>query len=479
MPQAVSFLCLCRGSRLYRLHGTPVQSERGLSSAKTPKGLHRQPSTYAQHPKPKTTTGYKTYAHVNTQPSRRKKQMFNNTRTVHHSDMATFDPSIVLQLAILLLTAFIAYLIFTKIKQSIIIGEILLGILIGPSILNIVTYTSFVQNFAILGAILLLFVIGFEFKIKDVYNLRYGIIATIGVIVPWITGFFYAQYSGYNFVTSFFVGTALTATSIAITANVLKELGKLHTEPAKAIIGAAVIDDVLGLVVLSFATQIQHGGIQYLDILRIIALVAAFFIFGIFAGRPVVRWLMEHFQETSIGKKHVETVLLLAFVIAFLFAAAAESIGLSAIVGAFLAGITMEGVRARQDADFRKGADHVQMIFAPIFFVSLGILIDFHQLTSDIVWFIIALTIIAFLTKLVGCYLGARIGRMNNHDALIVGIGMAPRGEVAMIVAVLGLGYGVINQDIYTAVIVMSLLTTLFVPSILRYMKFPAEKPAT
>ncbi len=383
------------------------------------------------------------------------------------------DLTIVQQLAILLLTALIAYLIFTKINQSIIIGEILLGILIGPSILGVVTYTPFVQDIAMLGAILLLFVIGFEFKIKDVYNLRFAVIATFGVIIPWIAGYFFAQYIGYNFITSFFIGTTLTATSIAITANVLRELGKLHTEPARAIIGAAVIDDVLGLIVLSFATQLQHGALQSLDILKIIALVAAFFIIGILIGRPAVRWLMEHFEQTTIARKHVETILILAFVIAFLFSAAAESIGLSAIVGAFLAGITMEGVKARENADFRKGADHVQMIFAPVFFISLGVLIDFHQLTTDIIWFILALTAIAILTKLVGCYLGARIGHMSHKDSLIVGIGMAPRGEVAMIVAVIGLEASVITQEIYTAVIMMSLLTTLFVPAILRYMKFP------
>jgi Kef-type K+ transport system membrane component KefB len=387
-----------------------------------------------------------------------------------------FDLTIVQQLAILLFTALIAYLIFTKINQSIIIGEILFGIVIGPSILGLVTYTPFIQSIALLGAILLLFVIGFEFKMKDVYNLRFFIIALIGVIVPFIAGFFFAQALDYDFITSFFIGTTLTATSIAITANVLKELGKLHTEPARAIIGAAVIDDVLGLIVLSFAVQFKTGDISLLKIGIILVSVTAFFIIGILVGRPVVRWLMEHFGETSIAKKHVETVLILAFVIAFLFSGVAELIGLSAIVGAFLAGITMEGIKVRENIDFRKGADHVQMIFAPVFFISLGILINFQQLTTDIIWFILALTVIAFLTKLIGCYIGARIGKMNNKNALIVGIGMAPRGEVAMIVAVIGLEAAVITQEVYTAVIIMSLLTTLFVPVILRYMKFPADE---
>ena len=388
----------------------------------------------------------------------------------------TYDLTIVQQLAILLFAALIAYLIFTKINQSIIIGEILLGIIIGPSLLGLVTYTPFIQSIAMLGAILLLFSVGFEFKMKDVYNLRFFIIALIGVIIPFITGFYFAQFLTYDFMTSFFLATTLTATSIAITANVLKELGKLHTEPARAIIGAAVIDDVLGLIILSFAIQVKAGDISPVKIGIILASVAAFFIVGILLGRPIVKWLIEHLEQTSIGKKHVEAVLILAFVIAFFFSATAELIGLSAIVGAFLAGITMEGVKVRDEADFRRGADHVQMIFAPVFFISLGILIDFHQLTIDIIWFVLALTVLAFLTKLLGCYLGARLGRMGNKNAFIVGIGMAPRGEVAMIVALIGLQAAVISQEIYTAVIIMSLLTTLFVPLIFRYLSFPEEK---
>jgi Kef-type K+ transport system membrane component KefB len=385
----------------------------------------------------------------------------------------TFNLSIVTQFAILLFVALISYIVFTKIKQSVIIGEILLGILIGPSILGLVTYTPFIQSIATLGAILLLFVIGFEFKLKDIYNIRFGIIAAIGVVVPFISGFYFAQFLSYDFTTSFFIATTLTATSIAITANVLKELGKLQTEPARAIIGAAVIDDVLGLIVLSFAIQVQAGDLSIIEIGKILAAVVAFFAIAIIVGRPVVRWIMEHFEQTEMAKKHVEILIILAFVIAFIFSAAAEQIGLSAIVGAFLAGITMEGVRVRED--FRKGADHVQMIFAPIFFISLGILIDFNKLTTDVIWFVLALTAIAFLTKLFGCYFGARIGKMNHRDSLIVGIGMVPRGEVAMIVALIGLEAAVITQEVYTAVILMSLLTTLFVPAILRYMKFPTD----
>jgi Kef-type K+ transport system membrane component KefB len=150
----------------------------------------------------------------------------------------------------------------------------------------------------------------------------------------------------------------------------------------------------------------------------------------------------------------------------------AELIGLSAIVGAFLAGVALSGAVIKRGKNFKEGADYLQIIFASIFFVSLGVLADFHILTLQIFWFLISLTIVAFLTKIIGCYIGARIGHMTHKNSLTVGIGMTPRGEVAMIVALIGLNLGVINQDLYVSIILMSLLTTIFVPTVLRhYMK--------
>src|SRR3989304_4702787 len=167
--------------------------------------------------------------------------------------------SIEFQMSLLLFVALAGYLLAARINQSAVIGEILVGILIGPSLLGLITYTDFVASVAHLGAVILLFVVGLEFKLKEIFNLKYGFIACIGVIVPWIGGFLLSRAFGYEFGSSFFVAPALTATSIAITANVLKEMGKLQTEAAKAIIGAAVIDDVLSLLVLSISVQAVSG----------------------------------------------------------------------------------------------------------------------------------------------------------------------------------------------------------------------------
>ncbi len=377
--------------------------------------------------------------------------------------------SIEFQLSLLLFVALAGYLIASKINQSAIVWEILLGIAIGPSLFGLISYTDTVQIFAHIGAVVLLFVIGLEFELKDIFNVKYGIIALIGVIVPWIGGYFLAVFFGFDFISSVFVGTALTATSIAITANVLKEMGKLRTDAAKAIIGAAVIDDILGLLILSISMQVANESISIVPLILVIIEAAVFMLVGGFIGHVYLSRILERFDTTKLAKKFPETLFIFAMMIAFSYAMIAELIGLSAIVGSFLAGVALTACVVKNGKNFKEGAEYLQIIFASIFFVSLGVLADFHALTLQILWFLIALTIVAFLTKIIGCYIGARVGRMTHKDSLAVGMGMAPRGEVAMIVALIGLNLGIIQQNIYVSLILMSLLTTIFVPIILRY----------
>jgi Kef-type K+ transport system membrane component KefB len=373
------------------------------------------------------------------------------------------------QMSLLLFVALAGYLIASKINQSAIVWEILLGIVIGPSLFGLITYTESVQSFAQLGAVVLLFVVGLEFELKDIFNVKYGIIALIGVLIPWIGGYFLAILFGFDFISSVFVGTALTATSVAITANVLKEMGKLQTDAAKAIIGAAVIDDIIGLLVLSISMQVANKSVSIFPLVLVIIGAAVFMIVGAYVGHVYLSRLIERFDTTKLARKFPETVFILAMMIAFFYAMIAELIGLSAIVGSFLAGVALTTCVIKHGKNFKEGAEYLLIIFASIFFVSLGVLADFHTLTLQILWFLIALTIVAFLTKIIGCYAGARIGRMTHKNSLVVGMGMAPRGEVAMIVALIGLNIGIIKQDIYVSLILMSLLTTIGVPIILRY----------
>ncbi|MBR5815733.1 MAG: cation:proton antiporter, partial [Methanocorpusculaceae archaeon] len=161
------------------------------------------------------------------------------------------------QMSLLLFVALGGYLLATRIHQSAVIGEILVGLLVGPSVLGLITYTDFIDGLAGLGSIVLLFVIGFEFEVRDIANWKYAVIALVGVVVPWVGGYLCTMLFGMDFYSAIFIGTALTATSIAITANVLREMGKLHQPFAKAIIGAAVIDDVLSLIVLSVCQDLS------------------------------------------------------------------------------------------------------------------------------------------------------------------------------------------------------------------------------
>jgi Kef-type K+ transport system membrane component KefB len=372
------------------------------------------------------------------------------------------------QISLLLFVALGGYLIASRINQSAVVGIILVGILVGPSVLGLVDYNDFVRGLAHLGAVILLFVIGFEFKIQEIFKPSYGLIALVGVIVPWIGGYWVSLVFGFNFASAIFVGTALTATSIAITANVLQEMGKLQTGPAKAIIGAAVIDDILSLMALAVTGEVVAGSFSPEIIVIILAKTVAFLVIGAVFGIYVVSSFLMKLDRTAFAAKYPEFIFIFAMMFAFLYAILAELVGLSAIVGAFIAGISFESVNLTRSRDVKEGAEYLKIIFAAIFFASLGVIADFHAVTPDIIVFLAVLTVIAILTKVLGCAIPARATGMCTKDSLIVGFGMAPRGEVAMIVALIGLEQEFINQGIFVSIVVMSLLTTLITPIIYR-----------
>lgn len=376
--------------------------------------------------------------------------------------------SIEIQMSILLFVALAGYLLASRINQSIVIGEILVGLLIGPSILGLITYTDFVKSLAQLGAIILLFVIGLEFDLKDVFKFKYSLIALIGVIIPWISGYLLSLLFGYSIASSMFIGTALTATSIAITANVLKEMGKLKTEAAKAIIGAAVIDDILSLLILSVSIQLTSNAFSISSILFIVLKAILFLVLGIFIGYSLINKIILKVDNLPISQKFPDFVFIFVIMIAFFYATIAELIHLSGIVGAFIAGISLSRVNLRNSKDHKTGAEYLYIIFASIFFVSLGIIVDLKSLTFSSIWFLIFLIVIAIMSKLIGCYIPSRIQGMSHKDSLIIGFGMVPRGEVAMIIGLLALNSAIIKQDLYVVLVIMSLITTMFTPPVLK-----------
>ena len=372
--------------------------------------------------------------------------------------------------------ALAGYLLAYSINQSAVVGIIIAGVIVGPSLLGLVTYTDFVSSLAHLGAVVLLFTIGLEFELKDITKPKYLVVALAGILIPWVGGYFVAEAFGFESNSSIFIGTAATATSIAITANVLEEMGKLQTKAARAIMGAAIIDDILALLALTISEQLVTGSLQSLTILAGLGKAVAFLVIGAIPVRVLLRRVMLWFDDTKVARKFPQSIFIFAMMIAFLYSIGAEAAGLSPVVGSFLAGIAFASMELKQGAIFRRGAEHLKIIFASIFFISLGVLLDAHVIDGRIIVFILALTAVAAATKIIGCGLPARLFGYNMKDSAIIGVGMMPRGEVAMIVALIGLSKGWIQQDTYAALVTMSLLTTIIPPLLLRNWLFKSRE---
>ena len=383
------------------------------------------------------------------------------------------------QMSLLLFVSLTGYLLASRIGQPAVVGIILVGLAVGPSALGLITYTDFIKSIAHLGAVVLLFVIGLEFNIKDLTNLKYFVIGTAGVLVPFAGGYWVCRAFDLELSASLFIGVAVTATSIAITADSLREMGRLHTDAAKAIIGAAVADDVLALLALSIVQQ-SVKGVLSLGMAGIIFLEAvAFLVIGALVGRFILNRFMDLLDCTSMAQKYPEVDFIFSMIVAFFYAMVAEMIGLSAIVGSFVAGVSLEGAHLRCSKDFKEGAEYLRIIFASIFFVSLGVLVDFKAIELNILWFLLALTLMGILTKVLGCGIPARLMGLTSRDSMVIGFGMTPRGEVAMIVALIGLDRGIIGQPLYAALVAMSLITTIIPPLVISNWIYRKDKVRT
>jgi len=373
------------------------------------------------------------------------------------------------QMSLLLFASLLGYLLASRINQSAVIGEILIGLAIGPSFLALITFTEFVQSVGHLGAVILLFVVGLECKIHEIFNPRYFVIAASGVIFPWVIGYFTTLLLGYPTAVAIFVATTLTATSIAISAKVLQEMGKLDSAPAKAIIGAAVADDILALIALTITMQLElQGRVELASAFLLILKAGLFLFFGVVLGSYFLRERINRLDKTEFANRYPEFVFIAAITIAFFYSMAAEYIGLSGILGAFIAGVSLEGVELLHSKSYKEGAEYLHIIFGSVFFVSLGVIADFHSLTFASLLFLVAIVLTGALSKIVGCSLPAKFFGASNKESLTIGIGMVPRGEVGMIAALLGLANGIIGQEIYTSLVLMSLLTTMITPIMLR-----------
>jgi Kef-type K+ transport system membrane component KefB len=360
--------------------------------------------------------------------------------------------------------------LFERIKQPAVIGEILAGILLGPYIFGLIDPSEvetfkFYKILAEIGVIILLFRIGLHTKVDEI--IRVGatslVVAVLGVILPFFFGYLYTLTSEHTTVEAMFIGAAMVATSVGITARVLADLGVLDTRVARIILGAAVIDDILGLLVLAVVTGAGKGAISYVTIGLVTLEAIGFIIFLIIIGKrliPLVGPRLDFFKS-----KNAPFALAVMFCLGL--SAVASFIHLAAIVGAFMAGMVL----AELDIQFKLSLKFESLydFLVPFFFVVMGTQVDLSVFTKiSLVQAAIILTIFAVLGKLIGCGLGGIT--LGFKEALVVGVGMVPRGEVGMIVASIGLSMGVISSDLYSIVIFMVIVTTLLTPPFLAKM---------
>jgi Kef-type K+ transport system membrane component KefB len=350
-----------------------------------------------------------------------------------------------------------------RLRQPAIVGEILAGVLIGPSVLGWLAPSDFLSALSDLGAMFLLFRVGLEVKSSEL--LKVGVTATVvassGVAVPFImgAGILLAWHAPAN--EAIFVGAAMVATSVGITAQVLSAKGLLHAMSSKIILAAAVIDDVLGLLVLAVVSSLTHGKLDFLQ-LALTALVALAFTV------IVAKWgthAMSHVVPHVDGKLRVaEARFVLAMSLLFALALLAVYTGVAAIVGAFLAGLALGESAGPRERDLAQG---VAELLVPFFLAGIGLHVDLssfeHGGTAVLALVILAAAVIS---KFIGCGLGA-LG-LGKADALRVGVGMIPRGEVGMVVAQIGLGFGILSHTSYGVVVFMSVATTIVAPPLIN-----------
>ncbi|WP_458719916.1 cation:proton antiporter [Candidatus Nitrosocosmicus sp. R] len=394
---------------------------------------------------------------------------------------------IIISISILLFSAKIFAEIFQRIKQPVVLGELLAGIIVGPYALGglplfdgqpLVVLDETLKYIGELAAIVILFIAGLEITPREF--LRGGAasftVGALGVIIPFAVGFMILSLYGLDSFEILLIATAMTATSIAISIQVLTELGKMQSKEARLILGAAIVDDILAIAILSVVlTMVQSGNTspQIMDIafliVKILGLFAVLLISAIFLIPKIL-----HREKLWRSRGSIEGITTAIF---FGIAGVAAYVGLSPIVGAFAAGMAVASTKLIKQVE--EYAQKLQFIFAPLFFAIIGAQVDLRGINIDVLIIAGIIIAIAVLTKLVGCGLPSMLFlKKDKAKSMRVGIGMVSRGEVGLIVAGVGVTTGVLSTDIYTAIIIMVAVTTIITPIWLKksYKKELVEK---
>ena len=383
------------------------------------------------------------------------------------------DYTFLLWIAVILFSTKFLGLACRKIGLPDVVGALVAGIILGPSCLGFITTEgsngTFLEFTAELGVVLLMFDAGITTEMEEMKKNIVGsfVVALIGVVVPLFLGMFsFALYFNMDLtdhtqmLESLFIGVVLTATSVSITVQTLRDMGKLSGTVGTTILGAAVIDDILGLVVLTIVSGMKDSSVSMMTVFVKILIYAAIVIFGMW-GMPK----LEPMIEKSDNKRRAG---LFALAAAFFFAFASEEFfGIADITGAYFLGLMLSQSKVHDYVDKKVGGLS-NMLFSAVFFASIGIKVTLGGMSADLWIFAVILTVVAILTKVVGCGLGAKVCKFGWKESVQIGVGMISRGEVALIVADKGRQLGLINTDMFAPIVLVVIVTTLITPILLK-----------
>ena len=390
--------------------------------------------------------------------------------------------SYLLDLALILLSTKVFGLLTRRVRLPQVVGALLAGLILGPACLGILHQTDFIYQVSEIGVIVLMFCAGLETDIDELKRTGKAsfVIALFGVLIPLVGGFAVAAYfnrpgmlestaSTSLMLQNIFIGVILTATSVSISVETLKEMGKLNTRAGNAILGAAIIDDILGIIALTIITSLADSSV---NVFLVLGKIVAFFVF-VGVGGYLLHIV---FQKWGKGyERDLRRFVILAFVICLVFSYCAEEFfGVADITGAFFAGLIITKT-THTDYIARRFSTLSYLLLSPVFFANIGLQVVLPKMSTMIIVFAVVLVLVAVLTKVVGCGLGAKLCKYSNQDCMRIGTGMISRGEVALIVASKGNAVGLMSADLLGPVVIVVVITTIIAPIFLK-MTFSGKK---
>lgn len=386
-------------------------------------------------------------------------------------------------LAIIIISAKLMGILARKINVPQVVGEIIAGLIIGPSLLGWVQQTDFLSQMAEIGVVLIMFSAGLGTNLKDLKKtgLTALFIAFIGVLIPLICGYLlciafygFSPLGSPDFYKALFIGVILTATSVSITVQTLAEMGKLKSKLGTTIVSAAIIDDVIGIIVLAVVIGIGTGS-QDTSIPIVVLKNLSFFAISLVGG--IVTYKI--FKKIDSRYRHTQRIPIFGLSLCMALSYIAEKFfGVADITGAFVAGVILCNIRDSEYIE-RKIDINSYMLFGPVFFAGIGLRTNIQGISGEMIAFSICFILVALLSKIIGCGAAAKLCKNNLSDSLKVGVGMMTRGEVALIVAQKGLSVGLIDSAYFTPVILLIILSSVLTPIILKMLYHKDEKSAT